>query len=437
MKRIKSAVVLTAGLILLVGGSVFGQVPSAVGSTTSQKSTSGGRFGGDIDNYMETKGWGGIGFDRHFFFIGGRYQTMLTPALGYATRFGDYYLGLYFRGTVLQGENSHHNGLWDSEWDKDGNGRGKFILNDNVAILFGVPNIGGFRFDWITGNGTDGAGFEKFKGINETFNGESVDSAEGNSTGSMAFLLSYGNTFAGKFKVDAIAGYATPDSLKVTGGQVGVDIFKFTQADKSRVYIKLGTGYNLNGTSSVDADYSFILMPGIKWEQTKGAANTSKTAEANAQNIININYSKTFTWDDKITMKIKPNIGFDILSEKDIYETESGKTDNGKLTTLKIIPAISMGVEYKATGKLSLYTGTTVTLFDFVSKKAEKGADGFTYGDDNSGSDIIQGSELGFDIGASLALTDSFSLDFNARTLLNSIFVTASPSVDLYLTFKK
>jgi hypothetical protein len=54
-------------------------------------------------------------------------------------------------------------------------------LNDNAAILLGVPNIGGFRFDWIAGNGTDGAGFEKFKGKSENYNGESVSSAEGNS----------------------------------------------------------------------------------------------------------------------------------------------------------------------------------------------------------------------------------------------------------------
>jgi hypothetical protein len=433
----KKTAALIIGLVFVAAKPVFAQVPSATRSTTNQSSTSAGRFGTDIDNYMGTRNWPGMGFDRHFFFIGGRYQTMLAPALGYAAKLGDYYLGLYFRGTVLQGDNSHHNGLWDSEWDKDGNGRGKFILNDSAAILLGVPNIGGFRFDWIAGNGTDGAGFEKFKGIDDTFNGETVDSAEGKASGSMAFLLSYGNTFAGKFKVDAIAGYATPETIKVTGGQVGTDIFEFTQTDKSRVYMKLGTGYNLNDTSSVDADYSFILMPGIKWEQTKGAAITSKTAEANVQNIINVSYSKTIVWDDKISMKIKPNIGFDILSEKDIYETESGKTDNGKQTTLKLIPSIAMGVEYKATGKLSLYTGTTVTLFDFASKKAEKGADGFTYGNDNSGSDIIQGSELGFDLGASFALTDTLTLDFNGRTLLNSIFVTASPSVDVYLTFRK
>ncbi|MDR2021383.1 MAG: hypothetical protein LBQ14_11540 [Treponema sp.] len=437
MKR-TSVVILTAGLVLLMAGPVFTQVPSALPKTTNQKSTSGGRFSADVDYYMETKGWGGITFDRHFFFIGGQYMAQINPALGYATKFGDYYLGLYYRGTVVQGNDTTHNN-WDSSWDKDNNGSSKFTLNDNVAVLFGVPNIGGFRFDWIASDSSGSLGpvFEKFKGENRTYNGESIDAAEGNSAGSMSFILSYGNEFAQKVKVDAVVGFATPNSLTVTGGQVGAEIFKFTQTDSSKIYVKLGGGYNLPGASSVDADYSLIVSPGEKWEQTKGTVHTSKTAEGNIQHIINVNYSKTINWDDKITMKIKPNINFDILSEQEVYETESGKVDNGKQTTLKIIPTAAVGIQYKATERLALYAGTTITLFDFAAKNGEKGADGASYGDGTSSSDIIQGSQTGFDIGSSFALTETLTLDFNARTLIKSIFVAQSPTVDLYLTFKK
>jgi hypothetical protein len=422
-----------------MAGTVFAQVPFATTRTTNQKSTSGGRFGADVDNYMETKGWGGIGFDRHFFFIGGEYMAQINPALGYATKFGDYYLGLYFRGTLIQGDNTHHNAPWDSAWDKDNNGASKFMLNDNVAVLFGVPNIGGFRFDWVASDsgGASGPAFEKFKGVNKTYNGESVDAAEGNFAGSMSFILSYGNEFAKKVKVDAAAGFATPNSLKVTGGQVGSEIFKFTQTDSSKIYVKLGAGYNLPGAASVDADYSLIIMPGEKWEQTKGTVNTRKKAEGNLQNIINVNYSKSIDWDDKITMKIKPNINFDILSEQEVFETEGGKVDNGKQTTLKIIPTVALGIQYKVTERLAFYAGTTITLFDIAAKKSEKGADGASYGDGTSGADITQGSQTGFDIGSSFALTETLSLDFNARTLVKSIFVAQSPTVDLYLTFKK
>ena len=438
MNSTKKMMMFIAGLVLLAAAPVFAQVPSAVGSTTNQKSTSGGRFGGDIDNYMDTKGWGGIAFDQHFFFIGGRYQGRVNPALGYATKLGDYYLGLYFRGTIVQGDNTHHNAPWDSNWDKDENGSSKFTLNDNVAVLFGVPQIGGFRLDWIASDetGTTGPAFEKFKGVTRTYNGETIDFAEGEAAGSMGFVLSYGNTFAGKIKADAAVGFATPDTLTVTGGQVGTDAFKFTQSKDTKVYIKLGGGYTLNTTSSVDGDYSLTIMPGMEWEQTKGSDETSRKDAGAFRQIINVNYSKTFNWDDKISMKIKPNVAFNIFSEQEVYETESASVDNGKQTTLTVIPTIALGVQYKATGRLSLYTGTTVTLFDLSSKTTEKGADGAAWGDGNSATDIIQGSEAGFELGTSFALSDALTLDFNARQLITGIFQSA-PMVDLFLTFKK
>jgi hypothetical protein len=253
----------------------------------------------------------------------------------------------------------------------------------------------------------------------------------------MTFLLSYGNTFAGKYKLDASAGYATSESINVTGGQIGPHIFKFNQTQNSKIYLKLGGGYNVNDTSSVDGDYSLIIMPGRQWEQTIGYADTSLKAEGNFQHIINLGYSKTFNFDERLSMRIKPNLSFDILSERDVYESESGKVDNGRQTTIKIIPSIAMGLQYKASPRLRLYTGTTIQLFDYAAKDGEKGADGISAAYFNgSRSDIIQGSESGLDIGASLTLTDTLSLDFNARTLINSIFVSASPMVDLFLTFK-
>jgi hypothetical protein len=431
--------ILTAGLAFFAAGQGFAQVPSATRSTTAQSSTSAGRFGADIDNYMGTRNWPGMGFDRHFFFLGGRYQGTVTPSLGYATRFGDYYLGLYFRGTVVQGANTHHSGVWDSQWDTDGNGSSGFALDDTVAVLFGVPGIGGFRFDWIASDASGAAHprFERFKGVmGATYNGQTVDYAQGTASGPMTFLLSYGNTFAGKYKLDVTTGYATSESVDVTGGQIGPHIFKFNQTQNSKIYLKLGGGYNFD-TFSVDGNYSLIVMPGRKWEQTIGYADTSFKAEGNFQHIINLSYSKTFNFDEKLSMGLNPNLKFDILFEKDVVETESGKTDMGRQRTITIIPTIAIGLQYKASSRLSLYTGTTIQLFEYASRDGKKGADGINAVYlDGSGFDIIQGEESGFDIGASLALTDTLSLDFNVRTLINSIFVSASPMVDLYLTFK-
>jgi hypothetical protein len=435
----KNTAALIIGLVFIAAKPVFAQVPSATRSTTNQSSASAGRFGTDIDSYMGTRNWPGMEFNRHFFFIGGRYQGTVTPALGYATRLGNFYLGVYFRGTVVQGDNTHHNGVWDSEFDTEGNGSSSFRLDDTAALLFGVPGIGGFRFDWIASDpsGTANPRFEQFNGVTKNYNGNEIAYAQGIESGSMAFLLSYGNVFFKNIKVDATIGYATSDTIDVTGGQIDDDIFKFNQTQNSKIYIKLGGGYNLNDTSSVDGDYSLIIMPGLQWEQTIGDDVTSSKAEGNVQHIFNLSYSKTFNFDDKISARIKPNLMFDFLLENGISETESGKIDYGRQTTIKIIPSVAMGLEYKASPRLRLYTGTTIQLFDYAAKNGEKGADGInaTYSD-GSRSDIIQGSESGFDIGASFALTDTLSLDFNARTLINSIFVAQLPMVDLFLTFK-
>jgi len=446
MKKSLIVLFLALGMVFLFTEPVFAQIPYATGvfgntltgTTTNQKNTSAGRFGTYIDDYMDTKGWSGIPFDQYFFFIGGRYMGRVDPVLGFATKFGDSYLSLYYRGTFVMGTDMTHNSS-DTQWDDNGEGHSKFWLNNNFAVTYGVPYVGGFRFDWVASDSANATGpvFEKFKGETRPFDGETVDNAEGSISGSMAFILSYGNVFAKDFKFDISIGYATPETINVTGGQVGAEIFKYHETKASKIYVKVGVGYNINSTSSVDADYTTVYTPGIKFERTKGVVETSKVAEDEIRHVVNLSYGKTIGWDDKIIMKIKPNINFDYTVKQDIYKTESQKVDKGKENIFNIIPTLALGVQYKPTQKLSLYTGTTITLFDIQMKKGEKGADGATYGDNVSSSDFIQGSAAPFDIGASLQLTDTLSIDFNARALLTSVFVSASPTVDMYLTFRK
>jgi len=442
MKKIILAV---AVLSAATAGAAWAQIPSATGSgnppesatATSQRAASGGRFWGDVDNYMETRGYGGVQFDKHFFFAGGRYAGDVLPSLGYATKIGQYYLGAYFRGMIVKGDNTTHNTPWDSGWNEDDNGSSSFTLNDNAAVLFGVPGIGGFRFDWIASDtgGTSGPTFTEFKGQAKSYNGVDVENAQGSTAGSMGFIFSYGNTFAGKYKADALIGFATPDTIDVTGGQVGSELFTYKAQANSKVYAKLGFGYNLSGTSSVDTDYSLIVTPGQEWEMKLGGVTTKAAYEANTQHIINVNYSKTFVLDDKVTMKVKPNIAFSVFAEQDV-ETESG-ADNGKRTTANIIPTASLGLQYKALKRLTLFTGTTFTLFDISFREVEKGSDGTgQYGDAGQSSDVTQGSLGKFDIGAALVLSDAVSIDFNVTQLLSALFKQA-PSMNVYLVVKK
>ena len=437
MRRIKILVI--AGTIMFLTTPLFAQIPSATGTIfglTSQSTTSAGRFGSDIENYMDPRGWGGVKFDKHFFFLGGRYQTNIEPTLGYAAKLGSYYFGLYYSGTVItSGGTPGHGTIWDIRWDKNGEGKSLVHLNNNLAILFGVPNVGGFRFDWIAGAGSASpvqSSFEKFKGEDLTFNGVNVLNAEGSINGSMAFLLRYGNVFFDKLRTDAVIGFATPRTTDVTAGQVGSELYQFNQSRDSRIYGRLALGYNLNSFSYVDVDYYLIAMPGEQWEQSIGSVKTSKTAEGNIQNYIIPGYSATINFGEKIALAVRPRITFNILSEKDVYETESGKVDNGNQTTLTIVPTAAIGIRYLATNKLSFYTGTTITLFDIAFKNGT----GVSYDDGASWSDFDAGSTTGMDLGVSFAVTESLSVDFNARQLLMGTF-QQSPNVTLFLTFKK
>jgi len=253
----------------------------------------------------------------------------------------------------------------------------------------------------------------------------------------MAFILSYGNTWLGAYKTDVAVGYMTPKATEVNAGQVGSELYTLNRSENSRVYAKLGLGYNLSSVSSVDADYSLIVMPGLKWEQSIGSIENSEDYKGNIQSLINIGYSRTINFaGDKVSLGVKPNVNFDILTENDVLETESVKTDNGKRNTLRIIPTVAIGVRYRPTTKLSLYTGTTITLFDAAFRSTVKGADGAAWGDGDSQSGIVSGAQTGMDLGAVLALTENFSVDFNVRQLLSGTF-WQSAAVDLFLSFKK
>jgi hypothetical protein len=206
------------------------------------------------------------------------------------------------------------------------------------------------------------------------------------------------------------------------------------------VYGKVGFGYNLPASSSVDSDYTFVLSLGGNKESTRtdsgGTVTTIKRIDENDfQHLINVSYSKSMNWNDVIAVRFKPNVLFDIRSNNNAFENESGEVDEGKDTTLFLIPTVALGMQYKPIERLALYTGTTITLFDLALGKTEKGADGGATGTRN---DIIAGSQANLDLGATFAITDGISIDFNVRQMLDAVFQTPlAPTVKLYITFKK
>jgi hypothetical protein len=265
----------------------------------------------------------------------------------------------------------------------------------------------------------------------------------------MSFILNWGNGF-GNLTIGAKFGLGTPDSVKLTKGKIagaasdGSDqAITYTESKNMKIYIAADVTYNLPASSNVYADFNLVIMPGQKSELTGGNLERTFKAEGNSEVVFNLAYSKSFSWDDKIAMRLRPTIKFDILSQQDVSETtfagQTVKADKGKQSTLTITPAVPIGIQYKASEKLSFYTGSTIKLFTFTSSSAEKGPDGTTYSSyvKESKTNITQNASVAFNIGTSFKLTDALTLDFMANKLLASTFVDPNTDVSVYLTFKK
>jgi len=91
---------LIAATALILAAPVFGQ-------TSNMSTATAGVFTNDVDDSMDVHNYSDVEFDKWFGFIGygtyDEYNGIQRPLqLGYATRFGDLYLGTYFTGNVLQ-----------------------------------------------------------------------------------------------------------------------------------------------------------------------------------------------------------------------------------------------------------------------------------------------------------------------------------------------
>jgi len=91
---------LLAVTVLFLAAPVFAQ--SAGMESNTSKATA-GVFTGDIDDAMDVHDFSGLKFDKGFGFIGYGGNITNNPAsLGYASRFGGLYLGLWYTGNVVR-----------------------------------------------------------------------------------------------------------------------------------------------------------------------------------------------------------------------------------------------------------------------------------------------------------------------------------------------
>jgi len=86
---------------LILGAMVF--APSVYGQSSPTGTATAGVFTSDVEDSMDVHYYSDVEFDKWFGFIG---TSGTTPSLGYATRFGDLYVGAWYTGTIASTTNS-------------------------------------------------------------------------------------------------------------------------------------------------------------------------------------------------------------------------------------------------------------------------------------------------------------------------------------------
>jgi hypothetical protein len=139
--------IIAMGLAIPLGAQTIPSV-AQTSPASNQRSSTATVFTTDVDNYMNVNRYGNVKFDKLFALVD--YTSRLD--LGYATKFGDIYLGTYYNGTGLTrgtDETTRLTTNWDttlqqmtSRVDEKVYARTTTVTNNNIAALIGVMGMG-------------------------------------------------------------------------------------------------------------------------------------------------------------------------------------------------------------------------------------------------------------------------------------------------------
>jgi len=130
---------------------------------SNQSGATAGVFGTDVDSFMDVNSYGDVEFNKWFGFLGGDNSGIVS--LGYATKFGNIYLGGFYTGNIFRSGTNETKRLttsWDpilmqllTKTDTTIYTQTTTNTNNNIAALIGVAGMGiklGFSEDITTYN---------------------------------------------------------------------------------------------------------------------------------------------------------------------------------------------------------------------------------------------------------------------------------------------
>ena len=382
-------------LSLAVVGTLEAQtVPAGLISSPTRASTA-TRYRTAADDFIRPGDYTGVKFDKFFGFAS--WAAANKAVLGYAQRFSDTYLGVYYGGTLWGGATSF--GYTERDINAFGAGTKTFLSyaavpafgasspDNRIAVLLGVADMG-FRLSFASTH-------QSFKKSDIAVSGGTPAYYKSYQTdyGVLAPQLSWSmakNLSANGIKpyvdlnLNFYRDYTKYEAYTTTGTTQGEQIGTSNNSFRPGLAVGLGgyTFYKQGGFSAgLDLDYtlglelydnefSYTDSGSFKIKKIKGTVNGAGTVYTETSTITNnLVPSLSAGWSgDKLGLKAKLNFGLNLNSTNSTansltaaYELQKNGIDSTS-TLFSFAPTLQLAMQYKLVpNKLTINAGSVIT----------------------------------------------------------------------------
>ena len=320
-KSFKAAAAIAAAAMFLAA-PVF--APNAYGQSSPTNTATAEVFTTDVEDSMDVHYYSGVEFDKWAGFVG---IDGTLPSLGYATRFGDIYLGTWYTGNIASTSANTESKQVETDYNLNSQLAGQRTTtwtynnqlttsNNKLNVLLGVAGMGfkvGFHENLTVGTNpnTTVTLTETVGGNTVTHNGEIVEysSVSGNMIPSLEWGMSLeagDMVIRPKFGVDFIiyqdnlvnntrAAYTTVD-----GELIGDEVTNRTGNNNGYLYpsFTVGAGFDLSSGATIGIEYGLGFSV---YNNSYDASGFSGTAAGTVEWSGGVNTTISRAWDSTVT----------------------------------------------------------------------------------------------------------------------------------------
>jgi len=360
----------TAGL----GRHGFTKSYTVDGPSTTEASSSAGRFGSDADDILDVRYYDP---SKELLFLGfGSDSSNRTDAqVGFSKKFGDIYAAIFYQGNLGNVTSGKQSFFWNEFVQYEPVLYRNTVLRNNVALLIGLADMG-FRLDATHSSTITRYRYDDRDLLPEAYKATSNDKATDRGT----LALSWGAKFD-KIHPWAELGYVFGG--RYTNHEEG-DGYSYTQEITwaQQAGISAGAAYELAEDRSVGAALAYrYLFPevekytgiiplkdGISSEPPTWAWGDSENLNRRFGGYaysVDAYYSQTLDY-EVLTVKFKPELGYaSTYLSKDIVGGSIEWADNAD-RWITVDGKVKVGVEIRPTNRTSFYAGSEIKVFAYT-----------------------------------------------------------------------